>query len=160
MMFTFSLTPFTLWPDLIRFVTQKFDTSSSCLTYKFKTDNLGFKSIEQQRQLPLVGSVGLDHEYMWDAFKWRCFVCFFLSFKKVSFSLFQHNSEELYLPSYTGNLYAPSESTPAKMIVRFPLSEWRIYSQNLKILLAPKVLLEDLWPMITNPLPSTCPSGI
>ena len=47
-----------------RYVTQKFDTSSSCLTYKFKQDNLGFKSIEQQRQLPLVGTVGLDHEYM------------------------------------------------------------------------------------------------
>ena len=47
-----------------RYVTHKFDTSSSCLTYKFKQDNLGFKSIEQQRQLPLVGTVGLDHEYM------------------------------------------------------------------------------------------------
>ena len=70
--------------DLFRFVTQKFDTSSSCLTYKFKTDNLGFKSIEQQRQLPLVGSVGLDHEYMWDAFKWTCF---FLLSKKSIFSL-------------------------------------------------------------------------
>ena len=30
-----------------RFVTQKFSTSSSCLTYQFKTDSLGFKSIEQ-----------------------------------------------------------------------------------------------------------------
>jgi len=29
------------------YVTQKFDTKSTCLTYEFKTDNLGFKSIEQ-----------------------------------------------------------------------------------------------------------------
>ena len=54
-----------------RYVTHKFDTSSSCLTYKFKQDNLGFKSIEQQRQLPLVGTVGLDHEYMWVSQDWR-----------------------------------------------------------------------------------------
>ena len=29
------------------YVTQKFSTRSSCLTYEFKTDDLGFKSIEQ-----------------------------------------------------------------------------------------------------------------
>ena len=29
------------------YVTDKFDTKSTCLTYQFKTDNLGFKSIEQ-----------------------------------------------------------------------------------------------------------------
>jgi len=71
----------------IWFVTQKFSTSSSCLTYKFKTDKFGFKSIEQVRHLPLIGSVGLDHEYI-----------------------------------YTGKLYAPHDSTPAKMIVKFPLN--------------------------------------
>ena len=27
---------------------------------------------------------------------------------------------------YTGKLYAPQESSPAKMIVRFPLSEYKI----------------------------------
>ena len=31
----------------IWYVTQKFATKSSCLTYEFKTDDLGFKSIEQ-----------------------------------------------------------------------------------------------------------------
>jgi len=51
--------------DGIWFVTQKFSTSSSCLTYKFKTDKFGFKSVEQVRHLPLIGSVGLDHEYIY-----------------------------------------------------------------------------------------------
>merc|ERR1712156_1311736 len=69
------------------FVTQKFATESTCLTYEFKTDELGFKSIEQVRQLPYSERVGLDHEY-----------------------------------TYTGKLYAPQESSPAKMIVRFPLN--------------------------------------
>merc|ERR1719150_3242281 len=71
----------------IWYVTQKFATKSSCLTYQFKTDDLGFKSIEQVRQLPYSERVGLDHEYI-----------------------------------YTGKLYAPQESSPAKMIVRFPLN--------------------------------------
>merc|ERR1712080_715303 len=65
----------------IWYITQKFSTSSSCLTYKFKTDSLGFKSVEQVRQLPFVGSLGLDHEYI-----------------------------------YKGQLYAPQQTTPAKMI--------------------------------------------
>merc|ERR1711953_528709 len=69
------------------FVTRKFSTKSSCLTYEFKTDSEGFKSIEQVRQLPYSERVGLDHEYI-----------------------------------YTGKLYAPQESSPAKMIVRFPLN--------------------------------------
>jgi hypothetical protein len=69
------------------FVTQKFATKSSCLTYQFKTDELGFKSIEQVRQLPFTDRVPLEHEYI-----------------------------------YTGKLYAPQESSPAKMIVRFPLN--------------------------------------
>merc|ERR1712215_351456 len=69
------------------FVTQKFATKSTCLTYQFKTDELGFKSIEQVRRLPYSERVGLDHEYI-----------------------------------YTGKLYAPQESSPAKMIVRFPLN--------------------------------------
>merc|ERR1719209_308517 len=46
------------------YVTQKFATKSSCLTYQFKTDDLGFKSIEQVRQLPYSERVGLDHEYI------------------------------------------------------------------------------------------------
>merc|ERR1711910_306414 len=71
----------------IWFVTQKFATKSTCLTYEFKTDELGFKSIEQVRQLPYTDRVALDHEYI-----------------------------------YTGKLYAPQESSPAKMIVRFPLN--------------------------------------
>merc|ERR1711936_690753 len=71
----------------IWFVTQKFATKSTCLTYEFKTDDLGFKSIEQVRQLPYTDRVGLDHEYI-----------------------------------YTGKLYTPLESSPAKMIVRFPLN--------------------------------------
>ena len=33
------------------YVTDKFDTKSTCLTYQFKTDNLGFKSIEQVGRL-------------------------------------------------------------------------------------------------------------
>merc|ERR1712215_114084 len=69
------------------FVTQKFATKSTCLTYEFKTDEMGFKSIEQVRQLPYTDRVALDHEYI-----------------------------------YTGKLYAPQESSPAKMIVRFPLN--------------------------------------
>merc|ERR1711963_371960 len=71
----------------IWYVTEKFATQSSCLTYEFKTDQLGFKSIEQVRQLPYSERVGLEHEYI-----------------------------------YTGKLYAPQESSPAKMIVRFPLN--------------------------------------
>jgi len=73
--------------DGIWYVTRKFNTKSTCLTYEFKTDAEGFKSIEQVRQLPYSERVGLDHEYI-----------------------------------YTGKLYAPQESTPAKMIVRFPLN--------------------------------------
>merc|ERR1712236_25956 len=69
------------------FVTQKFATESTCLTYEFKTDELGFKSIEQVRQLPYTDRVPLEHEYI-----------------------------------YTGKLYAPQQSSPAKMIVRFPLN--------------------------------------
>ena len=46
------------------FVTRKFATKSSCLTYEFKTDAEGFKSVEQVRQLPFSERVGLDHEYM------------------------------------------------------------------------------------------------
>jgi len=69
------------------YVTQKFSTKSSCLTYEFKTDNLGFKSVEQIRQLPFKEAIGVDHEY-----------------------------------KYTGKLFAPQESTPAKMVVRFPLN--------------------------------------
>merc|ERR1712156_625688 len=69
------------------FVTQKFATESTCLTYEFKTDELGFKSVEQVRQLPYSERVPLEHEYI-----------------------------------YTGKLYAPQESSPAKMIVRFPLN--------------------------------------
>jgi len=45
------------------YVTQKFDTKSTCLTYEFKTDNLGFKSVEQIRQLPFKDAIGVDHEY-------------------------------------------------------------------------------------------------
>jgi len=71
----------------IWYVTQKFATKSSCLTYQFKTDNLGFKSIEQIRALPFVSQTGLEHDYV-----------------------------------YRGKLYAPQESSPAKMIVRFPLN--------------------------------------
>eukprot|EP00092_Neocalanus_flemingeri_P030207 GFUD01032786.1.p1 GENE.GFUD01032786.1~~GFUD01032786.1.p1 ORF type:complete len:246 (+),score=73.72 GFUD01032786.1:189-926(+) len=71
----------------IWFVTQKFATKSTCLTYEFKTDDLGFKSIEQVRQLPYTDRLPLEHEYI-----------------------------------YTGKLYAPQESSPAKMIVRFPLN--------------------------------------
>merc|ERR1712013_197286 len=69
------------------YVTQKFATQSTCLTYEFKTDNLGFKSVEQVRQLRYTDRVPLEHEYV-----------------------------------YTGKLYAPQESSPAKMIVRFPLN--------------------------------------
>ena len=36
------------------YVTQKFDTKSTCLTYEFKTDNLGFKSIEQVGEMVMV----------------------------------------------------------------------------------------------------------
>ena len=119
-----------------RYVTHKFDTSSSCLTYKFKQDNLGFKSIEQQRQLPLVGTVGLDHEYMWVSQDWRWDRSGSQSqpfetgndtieivLHKIINLLKPRCGCNLNICSYTGNLYAPSESTPAKMIVRFPLSE-------------------------------------
>merc|ERR1711963_305572 len=73
--------------DGIWYVTRKFNTKSTCLTYEFKTDADGFKSIEQVRQLPYSERVGLDHEYI-----------------------------------YTGKLFTPQESAPAKMIVRFPLN--------------------------------------
>merc|ERR1711970_105345 len=69
------------------YVTQKFNTKSTCLTYEFETDNLGFKSIKQDRKLPFSDQVGVDNTYI-----------------------------------YKGKLYAPSESSPAKMIVRFPLN--------------------------------------
>merc|ERR1712080_8758 len=45
------------------FVTQKFATRSTCLTYEFTTDELGFKEIVQLRQLPYSEKVGLGHEY-------------------------------------------------------------------------------------------------
>ena len=39
------------------YVTEKFDTKSTCLTYEFKTDNLGFKSIEQVERMITTGRV-------------------------------------------------------------------------------------------------------
>merc|ERR1712055_33579 len=47
------------------YVTQKFATQSTCLTYQFKTDKLGFKSVEQVRQLPYTDRVPLEHEYVY-----------------------------------------------------------------------------------------------
>merc|ERR1712037_174369 len=49
--------------DGVWYVTQKFATKSTCLTYGFTTDELGFKEITQLRQLPYSEKVGLDHEY-------------------------------------------------------------------------------------------------
>jgi len=49
--------------DGVWYVTQKFATKSTCLTYEFTTDELGFKEITQLRQLPYSEKVGLDHEY-------------------------------------------------------------------------------------------------
>jgi len=69
------------------YVTHKFATKSSCLTYQFLTDELGFKSIKQERKLPGSNEVGVDNKYI-----------------------------------YTGKLFAPPESSPAKMIVQFPLN--------------------------------------
>merc|ERR1711915_496759 len=40
------------------FVTQKFATESTCLTYEFKTDELGFKSIEQSGNCHIVSALG------------------------------------------------------------------------------------------------------
>merc|ERR1712244_37435 len=40
------------------YVTQKFATRSTCLTYEFTTDELGFKEITQLRQLPYSEKVG------------------------------------------------------------------------------------------------------
>jgi len=73
--------------DNLWYVTEKFDTKSTCLTYRFKLDNFGFKSVEQVRQLPIKDVIGVDHDYI-----------------------------------YTGKLFVPDESNPAKMIVRFPLN--------------------------------------
>jgi len=47
------------------FVTDKFDTKSTCLTYEFKTDNLGFKSIEQINQIPYTNKLGIDNHYIY-----------------------------------------------------------------------------------------------
>merc|ERR1711953_1559445 len=47
------------------YVTQKFDTKSTCLTYEFKTDNLGFKSIEQINQIPYTNKLGIDNHYIY-----------------------------------------------------------------------------------------------
>merc|ERR1712192_2195 len=49
--------------DGVWYVTHKFATKSTCLTYEFTTDELGFKEITQLRQLPYSEKVGLDHEY-------------------------------------------------------------------------------------------------
>ena len=91
--------------DGLWYVTQKFSTKSSCLTYQFKTDQFGFKSVEQVgawrvwqltvlqvRRLPYTGAVGLDSDYV-----------------------------------YTGKLYTPQEATPARMIVKFPLSRFQFH---------------------------------
>jgi len=69
------------------YVTEKFDTKSTCLTYRFKVDSYGFKNVEQVRQLPIKDVIGVDHDYR-----------------------------------YTGKLFVPDESNPAKMVVRFPLN--------------------------------------
>merc|ERR1712232_780605 len=47
------------------YVTEKFDTKSTCLTYEFKTDNLGFKSIEQVNQIPYTNKLGIDNHYIY-----------------------------------------------------------------------------------------------
>jgi len=46
-------------------VTEKFGTNSECLTYEFKTDGLGFKSIEQVNQIPYTDQLGIDNSYIY-----------------------------------------------------------------------------------------------
>merc|ERR1711872_755008 len=47
------------------YVTKKFDTNSTCLTYSFKEDSSGVKSIEQVRQLTNKNGVRFDHDYIY-----------------------------------------------------------------------------------------------
>ena len=49
-------------------MTEKFGTKGTCLTYQFKTDNLGFKSVEQVKSAARV-----SHEFRDDSNK--DFVC-------------------------------------------------------------------------------------
>jgi len=44
------------------FVTRKFATKSSCLTYQFETDDSGFKSVKQMRRLPFSDRLPVDPE--------------------------------------------------------------------------------------------------
>jgi len=48
------------------YVTEKFGTSGTCLTYEFKTDNLGFKSIEQINEIPYTNKLGIDNHYVYE----------------------------------------------------------------------------------------------
>jgi len=45
------------------YVTQKFGTRSSCITYNFTTNEFREKEITQLRQIPYSEKIGLDHEY-------------------------------------------------------------------------------------------------
>merc|ERR1712212_1466411 len=47
------------------YVTEKFDTNSTCLTYSFKEDSSGVKSVEQVRQLTNKNGVRFDHDYIY-----------------------------------------------------------------------------------------------
>jgi len=65
-----SLTPMTnfnweKFSDGIWYVTEKFDTNSRCLTYEFKTNSLGYKSIEQINQIPYTNTLGIDNHYIY-----------------------------------------------------------------------------------------------
>merc|ERR1711988_354391 len=51
--------------DGIWYVTEKFDTNSRCLTYEFKTNSLGYKSIEQINQIPYTNKLGIDNHYIY-----------------------------------------------------------------------------------------------
>merc|ERR1712004_736945 len=48
------------------YVTEKFGTKGTCLTYQFKTDNLGFKSVEQINQIAYTNQLGIDNSYVYE----------------------------------------------------------------------------------------------
>jgi len=48
------------------YVTEKFGTKGTCLTYEFKTDSLGFKSIEQINEIPYTNKLGIDNHYVYE----------------------------------------------------------------------------------------------
>ena len=125
--------------DGVWYVTQKFATKSTCLTYEFTTDELGFKEITQVGHLRKIASVNIIilswdscltvRRWAWTTSTSKKDILNMTILREPLLCSFEdilidgHIFDGFLLCRYTGKLYAANEDLPAKMNVRFPLSK-------------------------------------